>query len=794
MAIEIIDTLAPKNSGTFPLVEASKVKGGRRTVADVAALDSIPAAHREAGMEVWVEAAQRSYRLATNLTTWVLPSPIADWAPDTVRFFMVSSVTGSDSNRGWADGAPDASLAIRTWTRLLEILPRDGGGRTAVVLVEGAITDFAMMGFTGYGHLIIRGTGDVPTAGAVRFSNTTADKIACGAVPAPGASATGYRLAFSAVTITAATATSPIECTAAAHGLATGDKIMVFAGAANGTIDLHGVQTITVTGPDTFTCDGTVGRGTFTGTCAAHRWKLTAVDASPVAFTDDMVSAADSLLGFRVRFAYNTTTAALRNRSFGIIASGLDTIVPPQSPHLFGMVGTDTLYIEQPGVSVWSQYLMFDLYNVNDMKMSVAGLRTGDLYTQDTRGLDYTLCFNAHQYSNGEGFGHVLYDCDSAYFSSTFTDESLGYRNLGYGSRFEGGGNGSCFNVYDTREVTGMIAVVFSSFSAWDVPQCEFSGVGSLDFYSSFFGSGLTVDAGEYASIGSVDYAYGNGITRVNKGGIVGAGRGRLVLGGVQITNCAADGSTQNAVELGAECSVALLGVYGTRGNPRFGLLMGPESGGSKGGGESVVKLTAITWTAQPPVTVAGALGDVALCVPVDSFGVVPWENIAKQNFRDGYMNSIVAASADPLVAMSAPMSYSAGATDVLAYRICKVSGQRTVDHAQADSAANATGVVCVAQNGTALASSLAGIVGIGSGQTFIEFDTSGGKAAPAVGDMAYLSPDTAGMAQTVTPAVAGTNQKLRLGRVVAIDTSRPAVAVVDFRPELLPSAADGNP
>ncbi len=62
--------------------EAKYGKGGFRTVADTTERDAIPSARREAGMLVYVTAADTVYQLGGDLTTWAefTVASVADWA------------------------------------------------------------------------------------------------------------------------------------------------------------------------------------------------------------------------------------------------------------------------------------------------------------------------------------------------------------------------------------------------------------------------------------------------------------------------------------------------------------------------------------------------------------------------------------------------------------------------------------------------------------------------------------------------------------------------------------------
>ena len=70
MAIVVIDTIEQKNSGTFPVVNSTNVKGGHHEVADNTARDAIPASRRSHGMLVFAQDSETTYILESDLTTW----------------------------------------------------------------------------------------------------------------------------------------------------------------------------------------------------------------------------------------------------------------------------------------------------------------------------------------------------------------------------------------------------------------------------------------------------------------------------------------------------------------------------------------------------------------------------------------------------------------------------------------------------------------------------------------------------------------------------------------------------
>ena len=63
--------------------------------------------------------------------------------------------------------------------------------------------------------------------------------------------------------------------------------------------------------------------------------------------------------------------------------------------------------------------------------------------------------------------------------------------------------------------------------------------------------------------------------------------------------------------------------------------------------------------------------------------------------------------------------------------------------------------------------------------ECWIEFDRSGAHPAPSLQGDAFLSVDTAGLAQADAPASAATNQRFRLGYVTAIHPANTDIALV---------------
>jgi len=135
----------------------------------------------------------------------------ADWTIDVCRVYAISNATGSDLFLGYADptttgtaayaiGCAAAGLvAKKTFSGLGAILPREGAGRTAEIVIEGDVSSYAgdlttlLAGCTGYLSITVRGTGTNTTAGCTAFDGSVADCLYLGATTAPSMNSAGYK-------------------------------------------------------------------------------------------------------------------------------------------------------------------------------------------------------------------------------------------------------------------------------------------------------------------------------------------------------------------------------------------------------------------------------------------------------------------------------------------------------------------------------------------------------------------------------------------------------------------------
>jgi len=64
--------LAPYPGEEYPTQYAGNLKGGYRSVANTTERNAIPTSHRKHGMKVYCKSDSKTYRLASNLTSWTL--------------------------------------------------------------------------------------------------------------------------------------------------------------------------------------------------------------------------------------------------------------------------------------------------------------------------------------------------------------------------------------------------------------------------------------------------------------------------------------------------------------------------------------------------------------------------------------------------------------------------------------------------------------------------------------------------------------------------------------------------
>lgn len=130
----------------------------------------------------------------SSFTLWAARDVPAAWSLTGVRFYLVDYDGGNDANLGYIDSTAGATLvptglAVKTFTRLMQIIPLQGNGRTCVVLIkpraagatyldDDAVTQSSVnwTPYSGYKIFLRRGSTDL--------TNTVSDRLTCGFITA----------------------------------------------------------------------------------------------------------------------------------------------------------------------------------------------------------------------------------------------------------------------------------------------------------------------------------------------------------------------------------------------------------------------------------------------------------------------------------------------------------------------------------------------------------------------------------------------------------------------------------
>lgn len=395
-------------------------------------------------------------------------SNIANWL--LVRYFLVSYDNGNDSNVGFIDAAPGAVLnptgkAIKTITRLLQILPFYGNNHVVAVLIEpraggvpyltplGGPETLDVRGYGGYLDGVIRGSD---------LTNSAADKLMCGGIIAAGTNAAGYVVTATHIAISNATNTNPIHITLPpGHNLGNGDVIglsgVLGNTAANGDwflinvvgnlADLSNSQ-----GNGAYISGGIIGSGDKT-------WmQVTKVGGAPAAlpkFTSSM--------GDRIHWTFGANAGTMSTN----FCNGPGTLMVSTNVAASVSVG-DVLLLELPGVQLANAFFG----NFANTNLSVVGLNLNtNLTAQGSGAIRFAFC------QTQPLLFASLQECGSLILDHRYADEALATRICG-GNRWAG---------HFIRDV-GFLLVFNSSF--FDNQQNTIQGASSYSFGTgcSYFG------------------------------------------------------------------------------------------------------------------------------------------------------------------------------------------------------------------------------------------------------------------------------------------------------------------
>lgn len=657
------------------------------------------------------------------------PGNVADWDLTLVRYFLVDYDGGDDANTGYVDAAAGATivptgLAKKTINSgLMDILPRTGNGRKCVVLVKNRAAGATYL-----------------DADGVTVSDV--DLSAC----------TGY--AFAAIRGSSDLTNSAL------------DRVL-----------LGGVTGFA--GPN--------GNGSWTAAAGATVKQLTVAAGSlPAEPTTSAPVLSANILGMRVRFTGDVTgalanicTASWRNGTgTSTIEFGQDLATIPAA--------NNTFFLERPGTrfNTFRDFACRALPqgSSSDGVVNARGFTAGI-------GVVSTTAADSFLFGSVGGGPQITYSfCEAApsswvaniagsriIFSPTYNDEVGTPRDAGVGVRssplglFTGGsvvspGGVSNAGAAFTAVERGLFSLSFTGFT--DIPRLLIAG-------ANYVGGGLVISGG-IASFPS--FAGNNGLATVGRLRLARAASvlsygaagccvsGHVFLSGVEWQDCTTGPcifvnsfNEPNFINL-RNCVAAAAGN-----NTQYGMSIGSSAMGTR-----VSVNTA-------DVTVTGTLGDVRF---VTDSVITPWATLTRTNIVDRFGNNVFSNTVGEVVQAPGILvsNQSGGALavgDVV--RSNGTTGQ--VTNAQADTLANSAvlGVMI-----TAAAAAANGYMA-GPGNTPSVTCT----AAPTAGAIVYLSVGTAARGTTTEPVLSGTQQKVKLGRVIAVSGSNARIFFeVDIKPE----------
>jgi len=650
---------------------------------------------------------------STAAGVWILSSTfpaesIATWTG--TRYFAVDYDNGDDTNVGYSDTSlADAGVrALKTLERLREILPGDGDGQIAVVGIR------ARSGGATYRNI----------------ANTADDILDL-------TTYTDYAQLIIRGTGTVATANTVAFSDDAADQLTCGAQIK--SGTNSGGYNPTGSPTTSV-----ISCQ-------LNGGGAAN------------------LSAEPALLGYRVRFAYNTPTVALQN-AVGMIWSNTSSQITlgtnlPATPST-----SDVFYIEEPGVAI-SRCLVF---NNNPFNVISGTFTTGGLHIAGIRfvgsvapviqqrgaialmNLSFIDVPNSASFSAINAAGGLDFR-----IGSTYTNQAGATVTTGAGFRSDGSITASsCLQVIITHFVTNAARPQILQVTTFSIGGACVSAGGILFQNCGTSPAVTNLGSNILGNAGSATIRRFRS-TGISVGEAIGITRTGVLVYGVDITNA---GASPLFTIKGVGASVSINDAVGSSGNTGNGLDL------------TLARDCSVLMGTIVANTFTGAVGRDIICSG-NVFYV--HADYALVDLKDRIGNHIQGTGLSNL----GSVSYVAndGNANIAQYTILRATGNGVARVAQADNNGNASGVIGVCQSAN---TTVQGAMICNGGGTWIQFD-----GTPTMGNVAYLSHLNAGQARDTAPPLNLLNQKLRLGRIFGVSGTK---GFVSFFPEIVPVLSDG--
>jgi len=482
---------------------------------------------------------------------------------------------------------------------------------------------------------------------------------------------------------------------------------------------------------------------------------------------------ADAYVKKRIRFDAATTTAGLRNQCRMIWQNAAGNITVNQNLTAVP-VDSDVFYIEEPGIGVQDVLVagssggdadVFGALFVPDQapQIQIVGIRAAGRTAILGNSAEIDLCFDETATFHALNFGHII--AQNFYLpSSAFVGPTPG-TGIGISGAFSV--KRGLFFLWIASGSTGTASKpVLDEVLAYNWGGN--GGVGAIGVRSRNSGLGNGASAlYDAAQIGSL----GTGTFRRLR---ITAGSGN---GAIDVVGGSADVIGADATNIGARPIVRFAGV-GVRG--AVDDVIGATGNTDVGLDVSAAKGAEITAGLAVANTGTGNAGDIRFA----GTAIGAWADLTITNVKDNKANNVQGTAGAVVGQATLVVNKDGGALAVGD----QVKGNGTTSQvvaAKADTTAESASLLGAMV--TAPANNANGYM-VSAGIPVCTFD-----GAPTVGAIAYLSPGTAKDLTTTVPAVAGTNQRLRVGRVVAT-VGAGTQATVTYHPESLAVVATGLP
>lgn len=644
------------------------------------------------------------------------PTTVATWDLTLCRYFLIDNENGSDANLGYVDAAPGsvivptglAKKTINGTTGLLSIVPRAGAGRVAVILMKN------------------RAAGD-------NYLDT--DGVTQSSMDLSGIA--GYRSFYTRGSTDLTNSVS--------------DRVRVGA-------------VTKLAGPNV--------DGSFSAAAGATAAQLTVAGAVALPAEPVPDSGVDtSILGYRIRFTGNVTAGladvcrvVYRNSAGvgGTIAFGQNTASAPA-------LG-DSFFIERPGVRV-VQFIE------SDNAAAGPGLTTSSgqgATSSGTIGIGCTPAAAATQMLLGSASRAAYSFCEvvaptlsaqaalikqgaqEVNLRPAWTDEGGTARDVGMGLRTP-----SLEGISIRYLFIGSRGLFVTGTPNSTGPQTLIQTTGPV----ALLGGNYIANGGQIESPipSTASVGVGNGgSTTIARLRVVGgsaspfAAAGLNWAGSVVIRGVEGEGNASAVIRLGQNILSA-----GGGNNARAVVAVLDDVVTGAAGGNTGVGIAVDTRFAKVEIgrtvacTVSGTVGEVRLG---DGAALTTYAALNRTNVVDSKGND-VQGTAGPLVGQCKLVTNSSGGALAVGDVVRSNGTTAQVTSAQGDTVANATpfGIMV-----TPPASAAVGYMAV-DGAPSVNFDI-----APTAGAVAWLSTSAARTATATEPTISGTQQKVRLGRVIA--------------------------